>query len=134
MKTPEQRVIEIIGYRLGITPFFAEEIAKEILEALTEPEDDIPAGYKCAKCKKRLSECTCTAHTEPEDERKRFPKGKPSSMEDIFMEYPHTEPEDENQITLRKIEEFCQSEYASYPPAGINAELQEFADWLQEDK
>ena len=46
----------------------------------------------------------------------------------------HTEPEDENQITLRKIEEFCQSEYASYPPAGINAEFQEFADWLQEDK
>jgi len=40
----------------------------------------------------------------------------------------------ENQITLRKIEEFCQSEYASYPPAGINAEFQEFADWLQEDK
>ena len=35
------------------------------------------------------------ANTEPEDERKRFPKGKPSSMEDIFMEYPHTEPEDE---------------------------------------
>ena len=29
-------------------------------EHATEPEDDIPAGYKCAKCKKRLSECTCT--------------------------------------------------------------------------
>ena len=96
MKTPEQRVIEIIGHRLGITPFFAEEIAKEILEAHTEPEDDIPAGYKCAKCKKRLSECTCTdadwlkvkhefgkdftcnlnsggsAHTEPEDEPSRY--------------------------------------------------------------
>ena len=70
------------------------EIMRGLLTAHTEPEDDIPAGYKCAKCKKRLSECTCTdadwlkvkhefgkdftcnlnsggsSHTEPEDEPK----------------------------------------------------------------
>jgi len=46
----------------------------------------------------RIVQEILTALTEPEDERKRFPKGKPSSMEDIFMEYPHTEPEDEADI------------------------------------
>ena len=52
----------------------------------------------CISCleAEELLDNILTAHTEPEDERKRFPKGKPSSMEDIFMEYPHTEPEDEH--------------------------------------
>ena len=43
----------------------------------------------------RIVQEILTSHTEPEDEWKRFPKGMPSSMEDIVMEYPDTEPEDE---------------------------------------
>jgi len=54
----------------------------------TEPEEIITATN--GKC-----DVTLTAHTEPENEWKRFPKGMPSSMEDIVMEYPDTEPEDE---------------------------------------
>ena len=32
--TPEQRIIDILIHRLGVKPFFAEEIAKDIFKAL----------------------------------------------------------------------------------------------------
>jgi len=61
----------------------------------TEPEDE-PRQFTSDMGRVAVANIPNASNTEPEDELKKLKRGKPSSMEDIVMEYPNSaELEDE---------------------------------------
>ena len=125
MLTPEQRVIEILKDRLPIDMhhYQYQELAAEILTALTEPEDEpftVEGSSGLVDPKGYVENSGDGGLLTAEDE--------PKTLSELFA-YENAEPEDENQITLRKWNEF----YNEYLKQDKITHFFQFPNWLQQD-